>query len=273
MAAFAAMSAISVSYPTILRAAGSLNVKWDQSSAGASLDVDAMRLIFSEEFDEDSLNGPKMFAPVHAPYGAGLFDQPGSRSYQIHDGLLTLRAFRRDGVWHSGSVQSANAAQSAGKASFGKRGFACRSCYFEARLRLPKGAEPGFWGAFWLLSPQGNDGHTEIDVIEWYGGDPKGHHQGVHVWPRDRAHSGQSNYRGIPALQDGEWHTYGAQMTSDLILHIYMDRQEISKVVLPPQFSADYYALLTLAVLPKEASTPQEPLMMNADYVRAYVGP
>jgi hypothetical protein len=230
-----------------------------------------MKLVFSEEFDGGSLTGPKVFAPIHAPYGAGTFDPPDGRAYQIHDGILTLRGYRQDGKWHSGSVQTADAAQAYHGASFGKRGFACRDCYFETRLRFPPGITPGIWGGFWLLSPDNGKGHVEVDVIEWYSGDPKGHHHGVHVWPSDHAeHAGQSDYRGMPELTDGQWHSYGAKVDGQRVLHVYMDRREVSQVALPEAFDATYYALLTLAVFPKQADVAVEPLLIDADYIRAY---
>jgi hypothetical protein len=268
---FCAALVLCAFWPGALNAAGELPVMWDKSSAGATIDPDRMKLVFSEEFDRASLNGPKLFAPVHAPYGAGTFDPPAGRAYQIHDGMLTLRGYRQDGKWHSGSVQTADADQAYHGAPFGRRGFACRDCYFETRLRFPAGTTPGIWGGFWLLSPDASDGHVEIDVLEWYGGDPKGHHHTVHIWPRDRAtHSGQSEYKGIPAIGDGQWHSYGAQVDVARVLHVYMDRREVSKVALPAEFDTTYYALLSLAILPKQAEIAKEPLTIDADYVRAY---
>ena len=137
-------------------------------------------------------------------------------------------------------------------------------------MRFPKDKVPGLWAAFWLLSPEGPNGHVEIDVIEWYGGDPKGHHQSVHIWPKDRAsHAGQSNYTGISATTDGDWHTYGAQHRGGTV-HIYMDRKEISRVKVPTEFNSVYYAVATLAVLQKEAKLAREPFSIAVDYIRAY---
>lgn len=253
-------------------AKGKLPVKWEEGGASATdLDLENHRLLFEENFDEKALSGPKVFAPVHAPFGAGAFDKPGGPAYEVTDGNLVIKAYKQKNKWRSGSVQTANADQSAGKAPFtAGKGFACADCYFEARMKFPQGKVPGLWAAFWLLSPESSTGHTEIDVIEWYGGDPKGHHQAVHIWPKDRkAHAFQSNYTGIAALNDGGWHTYGAQLR-DGTVHVYMDRKEISRVSVPAAFATSYYAVVTLAVLQKEADRAEPPFNIAVDYIRAY---
>jgi hypothetical protein len=252
-------------------AKGKLAVKWDGSTQGEELDLKDYQLMFEEEFDKRALQGPKVFAPVHAPFGAGIFDPPPREAYSVVDGTLVLKAYKWNNKWRSGSVQTADLSQSSGRAGFdGKKGFACNTCYFEARLKFPAGVVRGFWGAFWLLSPEAPTGHVEIDIIEWYGGDPKGHHQSVHIWPKVRdLHAFQSNYTGMAAITDGAWHTYGAQVR-DGVVHIYTDRKEVSKVAVPDDFKTSYYAVVTLAVLPKEAQIANEPFSMAVDYIRAY---
>jgi hypothetical protein len=252
-------------------AKGKLAVKWDESASGTELKLDDYRLQFEENFDEKAFNGPKVFAPVHSPYGAGVFDQPAGQAYEVIDGSLVINAYKRKNKWRSGSVQTADAAQSAGKEPFtADKGFACADCYFETRMKFPEGKVHGLWAAFWLLSPESPQGHAEIDVVEWYGGDPKGHHQGVHVWPKNRkAHAFQSNYTGTPAMTDGGWHTYGA-LVRDGTVYVYMDRKEISRVTVPAELSASYYAVVTLAVLEKEAHLAEPPFSIAVDYIRAY---
>jgi hypothetical protein len=252
-------------------AKGNLAVTWDESASGTDLKLENYRLSFEENFDEKSLNGPKVFAPVHSPFGGSVFDQPASKAYEVVDGSLVINAYKEGNKWHSGSVQTADAAQSSGKEPFSAgKGFACGNCYFEARVKFPEGVVHGPWAAFWLLSPESSNGHTEIDVVEWYGGDPKGHHQTVHVWPKDRkAHAFQSNYTGMPAITDGAWHTYGAQVR-DGTVYIYVDRKEISQVAVPGEFNVSYYAVVTLAVLEKELQIADKPFSIAVDYIRAY---
>ena len=257
--------------PNDADAKGNLAVTWDESASGTDLKLDDYRLLFEENFDEKALDGPKMFAPVHSPFGAGVFDQPDGKAYEVIDGSLVISAYEEGNKWRSGSVQTADLPQSLGKEAFtADKGFACGNCYFEARMKFPEGVVHGPWAAFWLLSPESPNGHTEIDVIEWYGGDPKGHHQSVHVWPKDRkAHAFQSNYTGMPAITDGAWHTYGAQVR-DGTVHIYVDRKEISQVAVPGDFTGPYYAVVTLAVLEKELQLIDKPFSIAVDYIRAY---
>jgi hypothetical protein len=267
----AAIALIAAAVSGQVSAAGKLGVKWDGSAAGEKLDLKDYRLLFEENFNEKALLGPKIFAPVHAPFGAGSFDPPTGEAYDVVDGVLVLKAYKRKDKWRSGSIQTATAAQSLGRVPFtAGKGFACSTCYFETRLKFPKGVVRGLWSGFWLLSPEGPDGHVEIDAIEWYGGDPKGHHQTVHIWPKDhKLHAFQSNYTGMAAITDGEWHTYGVQVR-DSTVHIYTDREEVSKVVVPSEFETSYYALVTLAVLPKEAQIASDPFTIAVDYIRAY---
>ncbi len=251
-----------------------LQVDWNEQFRGTPLELSSYKLAFSEEFDgKEQLKGPKLFAPVHAPYGANTFDFPPSPAYHVADGTLRLEAYKDQGKWRSGMVQTANDAQSYHGARFGSgKGFVCANCYFEARMRFPAGKVPGFWGAFWLLSPDHpKTGHVEIDVIEWYGGDPRGHHQSVHVWPkRPGVHAGKSNYTGMQGvITDGQWHSYGARVEKGTV-YIYMDRKEVSRVDVPAEFDVSYYLVAGLAVLPQEVKLAPDLMQLDVDYLRAY---
>src|SRR6185436_17173838 len=119
---------------------GKLQVTWDESSSGTELDPDRYRLLFDEGFNSSSLNGPKIFAPIHTSFGASTFDGASGKAYQVIDGNLILKAYKGNGKWRSGSVQTANLGQSLGRQKFdGSMGFACQGCYFETRLRFPAG--------------------------------------------------------------------------------------------------------------------------------------
>ncbi len=261
--------AVGTLLPEDASAGGDFAVTWDETASGEPLDISKYRLVFEEGFDAKQLTGPKVFAPVHAPFGAGTFDGPTGDAYQVEDGSLTLNAYKRNGRWRSGSVQTANPSQSRGLEPFSDgKGFACGDCYFETRLKFPKGVVPGPWGGFWLLSPEAASGHVEVDVIEWYGGDPKGHHQTVHVWPKKARHAYRSNYIGMQSLTDGEWHTYEVKVGGDTV-RIFMDGKEISRVAVPEEFDTAYYALVSLAVFPKQADVA-DPFSIEVDYIRAY---
>jgi hypothetical protein len=258
-------------------AGGSLPATFSERDAGAPLDLGGYRLKLDQTFDRPaSLRGPRLFAPVHAPYGAGKFDPPDGRAYQVtHDasgkGVLRITAYKDAGGWRSGSVQTADAAQSKGGAEIGRTGFACRGCYFEARLRFPRGA-PGYWSAFWLLSPDRKDkGHVEVDVVEWYGGDPTGHHQSVHVWRKGGGKPAfKSNYSGLRGVvDDGGWHDYGLLQEPGR-LTFYVDRKEVSRVAVGDEFDVALYPVISLAVLPKEADRAKGPMVLDVAYLRAY---
>ena len=72
----------------------------------------------------------------------------------------------------------------------------------------------------------------------------------------------------MQSLTDGEWHTHGVKVGGDTI-RIFMDGKEISRVVVPEEFDTAYYALVSLAVFPKQADEA-EPFAIEADYIRAY---
>jgi hypothetical protein len=257
-------------------AAGSLAVTFSEQSAGSPLDLDGFRLQFAEEFDAPvSLKGPRLFAPVHAPYGAGQFDPPEGRAYAVTrddegHGVLRITAYQDAKGWRSGSVQTADAAQSKGQARIGPQGFACQGCYFEARMKFPRSA-PGYWSAFWLLSPDPKGSHVEVDVVEWYGGDPRGHHQSVHIWRKPPAKKAfKSNYSGMAGvIDDGDWHDYGLLQEPGR-LTFYVDRREVARVAVDETFDVALYPLVSLAVLPKEAPQAKGPMTLDVDYLRAY---
>lgn len=256
-------------------AGGDLPVEYDESGSGTPLDLTGRKLVLNEEFDGWlSFKGPRLFAPVHAAVGAGVFDPPEGRAYAVvkEDGVGALRimAYKEGGKWRSGNVQTASIAQAHEGAPFREKGFVCQGCYFEARMKFPPAA-PGYWAAFWLLSPHTKAGHVEVDVIEWYGDDPKGHHQTVHTGPSGGGgRQYKSNYISmLPTLGDGGWHAYGVrQEPGELIF--YVDQREISRVKVPASFDVPLYPLVSLVVLPAEADQAKSPMMLYVDYIRAY---
>jgi hypothetical protein len=259
-------------------AGGDLPVEFDESRSGGPIDLSGRRLSFNEDFKGYlSLRGPRLFAPVHAPAGAGVFDPPEGPAYATVevDGVKALRilAYKQDGQWRSGNVQTASIAQAHEGAPFSRYGFACKGCYFEARMKFPRAAA-GYWSAFWLLSPHAKSGHVEVDVIEWYGGDPKGHHQSVHAGPSGKSgRRYKSNYISmLSTLGDGGWHDYGVQQNPGELI-FYVDRREISRVKVPADFDVPLYPLVSLVVLPSEADQAKSPMTLYVDYIRAYAPP
>ena len=253
-------------------------LKWDVAHAGQPLKLDWYRLTFHDDFDRlnvtpDGSKGP-WFAPVHGPFGAAKFLPPGRDGpFSIVDNALAIRADKVNGKWRSGLMQTVDSKG---------RGFAQRYGYFEMRAKFPPGR--GTWPAFWLLSQNGCTDNTatrtEIDVVEWYGGDPKGHHASVHLWPARQPKPGaitkhvfKSQYCNLKAvLADGQlagWHTYGAEVTPEWVI-VYFDQKELGRYPTLPEFRTPLYMVVDLAILPAEADVASNPKEMRIAYVRAY---
>lgn len=257
-------------------AADSHHQGWDKSQRGKALDLAGYTLAFDDEFNSSDITADggsgRWFAPVHAPYGVGTFDLPGSGTYRIEDGVLNIRATKDpDGKWHSGSIQTVNAEGT---------GFAQALGYFEARMKFP--AMPGAWPAFWLKSQcdawDKTATKTEIDVVEWYGGDPGGLHSAAHLrsstekTPDGKAqHWYHSNYARFPDLAS-DWHTYGVLITPGWTI-LYLDRKEVSRHQTLDDFKTPLYPLVSLAIYDKDARRAVPPFELKVDYVRIYAPP
>ena len=252
---------------------GSADAVWTEEHIGEPLDLTGYDLIFSDEFDKDRISpdggrGP-WFAPIHYPWGVAKLEPPDGRTYSVHDGILTIRASKdfRD-IWHSGSIQTVDSKG---------QGFAQQYGYFEARMKFP--AMPGAWPAFWLKSQRDawekTLTRTEIDIVEWYGGDPVGHHRTVHLWPADRPRPGditkqwwKGDYSKIPDLPR-VWHDYGALITPDWVI-VYLDRKELARIKSLSEFRTPLYPLVSLELYEKDAPLATSPVDLAVDYVRVY---
>jgi hypothetical protein len=251
---------------------------WDTSHAGSPLDLTKYKQSFRDDFKTMSVtpdggSGP-WFAPVHGSFGSGRFLPPSSDGPFISgsEGMI-IRAEKVDGKWGTGLMQTVDGSG---------HGFAQRYGYFEARIQFPPGK--GGWPAFWLLSQNGltdkKATRTEIDIVEWYGGDPKGHHSSVHLWPAaERSaeqldkHVWRSHYYNMKsALVDGAlegFHTYGAEVTPKWVI-IYFDRRETARFKSVPEFQTPLYMLVNLAIFKKEADVASSPKDLAIQYVAAY---
>lgn len=256
---------------------------WDKSKRGAVLDLDQFKETFRDDFNDLSVtaeDGPgPWFAPGHTPFGAGDFLPPGPDGpFGLKDGVLVLTARKTGDKWHSANLQTLNA---------NGQGFAQQYGYFEMRAKFPPGA--GGWCAFWLLSQNGyldkSKTRTEIDIVEWYGGDPKGLHLTTHLWPATQKSEGPSLEKHVyapqyynlskatpPVLENNAltgFHTYGAEITPEWIIN-YFDRREVARFPNVPEFNTPLYLLVTLAINRSEAEHAESPKEMEVDYVAAY---
>jgi hypothetical protein len=254
--------------------------RWSESNRGTPLDLGRSRLIYAEDFNRPlSLDGPTLWAKQHANYGRAKFDPAGGQSYAFRDGYLALTAYRSGDDIRGGNVQSVSIDQAARGAPVdpGRNGFTCAGCYWEARLRLP--VAEGTWAAFWLLTRDDplRRGHSELDVLEYYGiRDKNGHHHATHLWPRRPDQRGVGGYSKVPALSDGQWHDYGVDLRrrgprgQPQVAVIYVDRQEVARATLPANFFEEpFYYLVSLTINGKEKSVTL-PQTLLADYVRVW---
>lgn len=251
---------------------------WSEEFAGQPLDLTGYTIAFSDDFDEQSVTGESgkgpWLAPVHSDVGASTWDapKPAGETYIISDGVLSIRASQgKNGKWHAGNIQTVDRQG---------RGFAQLYGYFEASMKFP--AMPGAWCAFWLKSQAEHwDGtmiRTEVDVVEWYGGDPTGHHRTVHLWParlkqfrtpgRLTEHWWLSNFSRHDGLA-GKWHTYGALITPEQV-QIYVDRKEVGRFPTLEEFRTPLYPLVSLTLYEKDVEKAVSPFEMGVDYVRIY---
>jgi beta-glucanase (GH16 family) len=250
---------------------------WDLTHAGEPLDLKGYVVTFSDEFNTSQITadgrGGPWFAPIHADVGPSIWDKPGTPYdvYTVADGVLSIRATKAaDGRWHAGNIQTID-----GKG----KGFSQLYGYFEARIQFPQ--MPGAWCAFWLKSVgeifDPSIVRAEIDVVEWYGGDPKGHHETVHLWPPTvqyqtagvlTKHWYKSNYTGLPKLASG-YHTHGVLITPQFVI-MYVDRKEVSRFPTLDEFKVPLYPLVSLTLYEQDLAKAVSPFEMQVDYVRIY---
>lgn len=246
--------------------------------AGRDLDLSGAVMTFEDEFLRPSVTPPEgkgpWYAPMHGGFGGAKFLRPDERDspFSYAAGHLIIRMAKTRHYWTSGIIQSINA-----KAS----GFSQRYGYFEMRALLPAGM--GTWPAFWLKSINENTDktqtRTEIDIIEAYGGqDITGHHAAIHLWPAKyvkegslKKHWSAGCYQRIKTgLLDGQFHTYGAEVTPDWVI-FYFDRKEIGRFPALPETRVPLFMLVDLAYnKDKEERTDETPVKMMVDYVRAW---
>jgi len=218
--------------------------------------------------------GGPWYAPIHATSGAARFASPMDpvSPFAIADGHLRIRCEQVDGVWQTGHMQTCDLSGT---------GFAQRRGYFEIRCKMPAAGTMGAWPAFWMYSrtffTDPNLTRAELDVIEYYPGhDGRGHHAAVHLRPGTRPKPkalqtewSASCYNGLDALLDGQWHTYGVEITADWII-VYFDRVELKRIPTLPEFDAPLFMLVSLQLLPEEVPSAVAPIDFYVDYVRAW---
>jgi len=246
---------------------------------GQEVDLDGFEVTFEDEFNTMSVTGEDgagpWYSPVHTPFGGSKFVGPreGKGPVLVRDGKLVIQMYRDEehgGRWISSLVQSVNKKG---------EGFAQQYGYFEMKAKMAPGKAT--WGGLWLHSHPALTGQgvaqTEIDVAEIYGGDPKGHHATIHLWPAKKKdqypgdlkrEAGRGAYTKIPDMFEG-FHTYGVMLTPEWII-FYYDRKEIVRMEAKPEFRTPQYVLIDLALLPKLYRHAKGLMEMEVDYVRVW---
>jgi beta-glucanase (GH16 family) len=218
--------------------------------------------------------GGPWYAPIHSDYSPAHFVTPTSAvsPFAIDNGKLRIRCEMVNGRWQSGHMQTCD---------FAGSGFSQKRGYFEIRCKFPPPLTIGAWPAFWMYSKtfftDPNMTRAELDVIEYYAGsDSRGHHSAIHLHPGTTPYPGAltkdwytSCYTGLNALQDGQYHTHGVEITADWII-IYFDRVEIKRVKTLVEFDAPLFMMVSLALVPTEAPSAIGPIDFYVDYVRAW---
>ncbi|WP_244424660.1 glycoside hydrolase family 16 protein [Methylobacterium nodulans] len=229
--------------------------------------------VFTDDFTTESISARELGAtrwtahtPWNGDFGDAMFSDPGPGGpFAVADGILRITAKRNeDGRWRSGLIAASDYTGAGRGTQYG---------YFEARMKLPPG--PGTWPAFWLttLRPADAKGTSvEIDVLEYYGHEPRAMQSALHVWsgdPNIAQHLIKTTSLPPEALVN-DFHTYGVWISREDIT-FYLDRAAIWRVATPKALDLPMYPLVNLALGSGFSieNTP-DPSTLLVDYVHVY---
>ena len=238
-------------------------------NAPSRLDLSDFRLTFSEEFDDLDVSewGCTSRWIAHTPwagdFGSATFAEP-RRGYPftIDKGILAIEARKFGDEWYSGLLAAWDPCDS---------GFAQKYGYFEARIKVPRGA--GFWPAFWLVGIDRSNGTAEIDILEHH---THKYYQYATALIQHPAQEGDrrilwSNATPIADyLLSDRFNTFGASIDENEVV-FYLNRQEVWRTATPENFHQHMYPLVNLAMDAgfKDEDTPTSAKMF-VDYIRIY---
>lgn len=143
----------------VVEVLGAFMFSLPQTPRGQKIDLDAWKLVWSDEFDGTQLDTSKWRPAGDGLRRGGYWD---AENAIVGDGVVRLRTdYQEDGRfgpgWYSGAIETRDLYDK----TYG---------YFECRCICPGAA--GLWGAFWMFSHgvglidgSGNDG-AEIDIFE-----------------------------------------------------------------------------------------------------------
>ncbi len=169
-------------------------------------------------------------------------------------------------------------------------------CYFECRMIGPNAI--GSWPAFWLMTDYMTEGNKqggcdELDVIEAYGGEGKGHPNAYnsycvtpHAWNQDALKPTIQKYvkemgglivkpgeKGIKSAWFETFHTYGCLITETDTIYYCDDVEVKCHPTLPLSKERPFFFMINLATgggWPVDLSRYDGVIDMYVDYVRVY---
>ncbi len=244
--------------------------------------TDSYTLVWSEEFDSDTLN-----TDIWIPWEGGAYNNEQQcytsreKNLFIEDGKLHIRALDEQYECGNSGIKPYTSA----RISTDSTAVGWEHGRFEARIQMPMGT--GFWPAFWMMPmreigwPKGG----EIDIMEYRGDQPTVTHAAAHYWrenctdaTRQCLNSEVSTFDTGENLSD-EFHIYTLEWTADEMRWYFNDEriQTVSINDLPSDydpFTGPFHIILNLAVggdfLPNPDQSTPFPATMKVDYVRVY---
>lgn len=235
------------------------------------------RLVWSEEFDGESLNLENWNIEEGYIANDELQDYKKEGNHEVSDGTLKITAKKINDDKVFGSYTSARIN------TYGKQSFLYGR--IEARMKLPKGV--GTWPAFWMLGDAIFEGVRwprcgEIDIMEYVGFDPGAIHGTLHS--DDHNHM-KGTQRGGSTQIEGEddWHVYGIIWDEEGISCYVDDPENIyyrcdapeAKTIGNWPFDKPHFIILNLAIGgmwggEKGVDNSIFDTTMEVDYVRVY---
>ena len=213
----------------------------------ATIDPDGYELVFSDEFDGDSLDASKW-----GPHGGGGVRKGGYWTMdqaRVEDGNLIISTqYKEDGAFGPGWYTAGLDTSRSYKQTYG---------YFECRCILPKGQ--GLWSAFWMINSnvgQVSDDATqgaELDIME----SPFWHLGGQRSWKitQNIHYSGydlETKYKNVGIFKlDNDpyenYNTYGLLWTPDEYV-FYVNRHEVARTAYGGVSTQPEYMILSCEV-------------------------
>ena len=259
-----------------------------------------MSLVFADDFDKPlsiSSTDAKATYYDHKPPGgwqdfsAHKFSGYNSDKNPFHQVETYLRIRASDKLRSSGIISSMKNDAS---------GITAKApCYFECRFLAPNAI--GTWPAFWVMTDYMTD-HVkgkkvpcdELDIIEGYGGEGKGHPNAgdgyqiaPHAWDQPEIEKTIANKAfkainpirmnkfGIPSTWFETFHIYGCKITESDTIY-YCDNIEVARHrTMPLSKQQSFFFLIDLATgggWPVDLSRYGGVADMYVDYVRVYQG-